>query len=162
MMSKQLSIIIVTYNSKSIIADCLLSISKFNDIGDKLEVIIVDNNSNDQKEVYEIIQHYKDLPIVWITNPDNNGYGAGNNLGVQKATAPYILIMNPDVKLVMPVFKKLLALFNVQTDLAMVGVSFADKSSSLYLKPEYFTVCKILFIRFLQKIRLPGVHRYSC
>lgn len=160
-MHKQLSIIIVTYNSKSIISDCLLSISNFNDIGDSLEVIVVDNNSNDQQEVYEIIQLYKDLQIEWIPNPNNSGYGAGNNIGVQNAKAPHFLIMNPDVRLITPVFKELLALFHTQKDLAMVGVKFADNSLALHIKPEHYTVCRYLLIKVLQKFRfLPFKYLY--
>ena len=52
-MNKQLSIIIVTYNSEKLIFECLDSIYKYNDIGDSLEVIIVDNCSNDQEKVFE-------------------------------------------------------------------------------------------------------------
>ena len=151
-MNKQLSIIIVTYNSQSIISDCLLSITKFNDIGDALEVIIVDNNSTDQQEVFEIAQGYQNLQIEWISNPANSGYGAGNNIGVRKATAPHVLIMNPDVRLVAPVFNDLLALFEAQKQLAMVGVSFTDKSSTLYLKPEYYSLFNLLFENALKKI----------
>ena len=44
-MHKRVSVIIVTYNSEKHIYDCLSSIYRYNDIGDLLEVIIVDNNS---------------------------------------------------------------------------------------------------------------------
>ena len=44
-MQKKISIVIVTYNSDNHISDCLESIFKYNDIGDALEIIIVDNMS---------------------------------------------------------------------------------------------------------------------
>lgn len=44
MMHKRVSVIIVTYNSEKHIYDCLSSIYRYNDIGDLLEVIIVDNS----------------------------------------------------------------------------------------------------------------------
>jgi len=44
MVSKKLSIVIVTYNSNKVIKECLESIEKHNDIGKSLEVIIVDNS----------------------------------------------------------------------------------------------------------------------
>jgi len=153
-MVKQLSLIIVTYNSESIIADCLDSIRKFNDLGNKLELIIVDNNSRDQEHVKKIVSTYMDLDVKWIAAPENKGYGAGNNLGVQHATAPYVLIMNPDVRLIKLVFKELLKEFSITDNLGLVGVGFADHSSPLYLKPEYYTVFKILFIELLQKYNM--------
>ena len=44
---KKLSVIIVTYNSESDIYGCLEALFAHNDIGEALEVIVVDNNSRD-------------------------------------------------------------------------------------------------------------------
>ena len=55
MMHKRVSVIIVTYNSEKHIYDCLSSIYRYNDIGDLLEVIIVDNNSCNKDLMFESI-----------------------------------------------------------------------------------------------------------
>ena len=44
---KILSIIIVSYNAVSDLNNCINSIKKYNDIGDKLEIIVSDNSPND-------------------------------------------------------------------------------------------------------------------
>ena len=105
MMHKRVSVIIVTYNSEKHIYDCLSSIYRYNDIGDLLEVIIVDNNSCNKDLMFESINRlYPQTKL--IDNPKNGGYGQGNNMGVKNSLGDIILIMNPDVRMVEPLFKK--------------------------------------------------------
>jgi len=118
-MNKKLSIIIVTYKSENDIFDCLSSIQQYNDIGDQLEIIIVDNNSPNFDIIRDKIQQlYPQIKI--LTNPQNGGYGQGNNIGINAATSPIIAIINPDVRLSMPLFKDILQMFN-DSSLGMVG-----------------------------------------
>ena len=64
-----LSIIILTYNSEKDIYDCLDSIHQYNDIGDTLEIIIVDNQSTNYADMQsKISQLYPHIPI---TQPNN-------------------------------------------------------------------------------------------
>lgn len=102
-MMKKLSVIIVTYNSEKDIYDCLDSIFQHNDLGDTLEVIVIDNQSIDYIKMQEkILTNY---PEVIITqNTHNGGYGQGNNVGIRMAQAPIVAIMNPDVRLMQPIF----------------------------------------------------------
>ena len=101
---KQLSLIILTYNSEKDIYDCLESVKRYNDIGDALEIIVVDNNSTNYVDMHDKIKSlYPDVRI--IANTKNGGYGQGNNIGIRAASAPIVSIMNPDVRLIMPVFQ---------------------------------------------------------
>lgn len=102
-MSKQLSLIILTYNSEKDIYDCLASVYKYNDIGEELEIIVVDNNSADYETMHSKLQKLYPNVIV-IKNEKNGGYGQGNNIGIRASSAPIIAVMNPDVRLIMPVF----------------------------------------------------------
>lgn len=113
---KHLSVIILTYNSEKDIYECLDSVYQHNDIGNGLEVIVVDNQSRDFASMQqEISQRY---PEVIITqNTHNGGYGQGNNVGIHIAQAPVIAIMNPDVRLMQPIFSA--ALQTLQTDTIM-------------------------------------------
>lgn len=104
--SNELSLIILTYNSEKDIYHCLDSVYEHNDIGDALEIIVVDNNSRDFADLQrKIAAQYTGVKI--ISNANNGGYGQGNNIGIKAATAPIIAIMNPDVRLIMPVFKRI-------------------------------------------------------
>lgn len=100
---KQLSVIILTYNSEKDIYQCLESVYQYNDIGEDLEVIVVDNQSTHFAAMQQEIAHR--YPEVIITqNTRNGGYGQGNNVGIRIATAPVVAIMNPDIRLMQPIF----------------------------------------------------------
>lgn len=146
---KSLSIIIVTYNSDELIFDCLNSIFKFNDINDNLEVIIVDNASRNVDKMFKLILNEYNNDIILIKNDTNSGYGSGNNIGVKYVNSPYFIVMNPDVKLVEPVFRKILSEFESQSNLALLGVKFKDGSNNIYIKPEKANLINMLFGKYL-------------
>lgn len=148
-MSKQLSVIIVTYNSERLIFDCLDSIYKFNDIGDGLEVIVVDNCSVNCDEMFVKIATQYDNKVILVKSPINGGYGHGNNQGVKVAKSSRLIVMNPDVRLVSPVFNAIINKLNLNVNIGMVGVKFIDGSNPLNFKPEYCNLFRLVFGRQL-------------
>lgn len=151
--TKRLSIIIVTYNSDDLIINCLESIFQYNDIYDKLEVIIVDNNSKNASAMFNKVKSLYNDEILLIHNKTNGGYGEGNNIGVKSATSPIILIMNPDVVLIQPIFKKILYAFE-RNDTAILGMQQYEsnlcKSQSFLMLEE--SVKNLLLHKFYAKI----------
>ncbi len=92
-----LSIVIVSYNTKDFIKECIKSIHKT--IGKlKFEIIIVDNASTDGT-VDEIEKLKSHIPITFLQNKENLGFSKANNLGVGRATGRYILFLNPDIEI---------------------------------------------------------------
>jgi GT2 family glycosyltransferase len=136
---KKISIIIVTYNSRDLILDCINSIYQFTDIPvEELEIIVVDNSSEDEGRKLQILleEHFKEK-IIFIKS-ENLGYGYGNNIGVKKSTAPIIAIMNPDVRLSEMLFEKALSHFE-NNEIASVGFQqIGGYNFSYFLKPEFF------------------------
>ncbi|MCI9608539.1 MAG: glycosyltransferase [Muribaculaceae bacterium] len=102
--NKDLTVIIVTYNSSALIYDCLKSIERYNDIGSRLEIIVSDNASTDFNDLESNIAA-SGVECTIVRNNRNGGYGYGNNRGTERARADTLLLMNPDVRLCMPVFK---------------------------------------------------------
>ncbi len=86
---KKLSIIILSYNSKHLILDCLASIPAHSD----WEIIIPDNGSTDGSKEAILKQFPK---IKFIENDKNLGFAAGNNVGIKKSQGEYVLLLNPD------------------------------------------------------------------
>lgn len=146
----KISLIIVTYNSSKHIYDCLESVFKFNDIGEELEIVIVDNDSSEQKEMFSQIKGLYGDRIILKNSEKNGGYGYGNNIGITISTAPIAIVMNPDVRLVSPIFLHIVSLFS-NKNLGMLGVSFIDGSRPFYFKPGYNTFLKSLFLKLYKK-----------
>lgn len=105
----KLSIIIVSYNSRSVLENCLHSIEKCNDIGDELEVIVVDNYEKSDLAACS----FQDFSIaVKYIKADNNGFGAGNNIGASNSSSNVLLFLNPDTILLEPFFEEVVS--NIQ------------------------------------------------
>jgi len=91
-MKTQTSIVLVTWNSRKHIKNCLESIENQTCKGS--EIIVVDNNSRDG--VLEYIQ--KSHPNVKIIqNKENLGFCKASNQGIHASQGEFILILNPDV-----------------------------------------------------------------
>ena len=87
-----LTIIIVNWNTQEMLKGCLESIRQ-NGSFLRIEVIVVDNNSNDgSREMVEIL-----FPEVKLINSGSNiGFSRANNLGIPHADTPLVLFLNPD------------------------------------------------------------------
>jgi GT2 family glycosyltransferase len=91
-MLPEISIIIVNYNVKYFLEQCLHSVYRANSI-ERAEVIVVDNASQDGSVEY-ISQRF---PLVRIIHLEKNvGFSAANNLGVRSSTGSVLLFLNPD------------------------------------------------------------------
>lgn len=120
---KKVSIIIVTYNSEKDIYDCISSIIEYSDIPlVEIELVVVDNNSTGCDTMFNKLKTLWGEDIVLIKNSSNGGYGQGNNMGIRQSSAPVVLVMNPDVRLVCPIFKKAIDLFSKDKSLCMLGM----------------------------------------
>lgn len=97
-----LSVIIVSYNTRELLERCLTSVAE--EIGrNKItaEVIVVDNDSKDDSvELLKQLKNHKSYFINHILfNRENLGFGKANNQGVREAKGRYILFLNPDTEL---------------------------------------------------------------
>lgn len=90
-----ISIIIVSYNTKELLSDCLDSISNYSK-NIKCETFVVDNNSHDNTADF-IKKNYPWVKL--IENKQNLGFSKANNLALKKSVGKYVLILNPDTKL---------------------------------------------------------------
>lgn len=87
-----LSIIIVNFNTKQLLSDCLSSIFK-QDLKEKFRVVVVDNASSD--ESVDMVK--REFPQVEVIESHKNlGFAGGNNLGLKKFESKYYLLLNSD------------------------------------------------------------------
>jgi len=91
-----LSIIILNYNTKNLLGDCLKSVEKAKTDGLSWETIVVDNASTDGSPAMV----RKEFPEVLLRESKKNlGFAGGNNLGLKKALGRYILFLNSDTQI---------------------------------------------------------------
>ncbi len=87
-----LSIIIVSYNTKDFLKKCLNSIYETSK-DFSFEVIVSDNNSKDGS-VEMVKKEFKD--VILLENKQNFGFSKANNIGVKKSSGRYVLFLNSD------------------------------------------------------------------
>ena len=92
---KDLSIIIVSWNVKDLLIECLDSIFLHHD-DVNLEVIVVDNNSTDGT-TDEVSKKFEQ--VILVSNPNNAGFAKACNQGILKSSGKYFLFLNPDTKI---------------------------------------------------------------
>ncbi len=87
------SIITVNYNQSEVTCSFIESLNKIT--YPNFEVIVVDNNSTEDNPNI-IKQRYPN--IIFIANPINYGFAAGNNLGLMRARGDYVMLLNNDIE----------------------------------------------------------------
>ena len=121
-LSVTLSIIIVNFNVKYFLEQCLLSVTKALEKIDG-EVIVIDNNSSDSsREFFE--GRFKHIRFIWLS--ENLGFGRANNLALEKASGDYILFLNPDTIVAEDTFRKCIDYYNNHENVGALGVRMID------------------------------------
>jgi GT2 family glycosyltransferase len=120
----QLSVIILNYNVRFFLEQCIFSVQKALQEIDG-EIIVVDNASKDDSMAM-LKEKFPD--VVLIENKENLGFPKGNNIGVAAAKGEYICILNPDTVLAEDTFAKI---FNSQhithnLQLGIIGCKLID------------------------------------
>ena len=88
-----ISVVIVNWNGKHLLGECLDSL--FAQSVGGAEIILVDNGSQDGSAEY-VLERYRDVRVVSL--PENIGFAGGNNAGIRAASGKYIALLNNDTK----------------------------------------------------------------
>ena len=88
----QLSVIIVNYNVKYYLAQCLHSLCRALE-GLNAEILVVDNHSSDDSIIY-LKAHFPS--VRYIENHENMGFARANNIAIEQSRGEYVLLLNPD------------------------------------------------------------------
>lgn len=99
-----LSIIMVSYNTKELTLDSLKSVFEQTK-GVSFEIIVLDNNSRDGS-LEAISQAFPHVKL--IASKENHGFAQGNNIAVKVAVGEYVLLLNPDTVVLEEAIQKLL------------------------------------------------------
>ena len=91
-MAKKISIVIVSYNVRRYLEQCLDSVQKALE-GIDAEVFVVDNDSSDDTMA---VLPPKYPWVSFTASGENLGFARANNLAIRQATGQYVLLLNPD------------------------------------------------------------------
>lgn len=120
----QVSIIIVNYNVKHFLEQCLNSVAKALSSLDG-EILVVDNQSPDKSLDY---LQPRFPGVRFIANQANLGFAKACNQGLQAATGKYILFLNPDTVIPEDCLQQCIRFFEQHPDAGAVGVKMLDGS----------------------------------
>jgi O-antigen biosynthesis protein len=118
----KLSVVIVNYNVKYFLEQCLHSVQKACQ-GLESEIFVVDNNSVDGS-VKMIREKFPD--VVLIENKDNNGFSKANNQAIRQAKGTYVLLLNPDTIVEDDTLRKSVRFMDEHPDGGGLGVKMLD------------------------------------
>ncbi|HRO44901.1 glycosyltransferase family 2 protein [Agriterribacter sp.] len=121
-----LSVIIVNYNVKYFLEQCLFSVYKAGQ-HIAMEVIVVDNFSSDGSRAY-LEPAFPEATFYW--NKENLGFAKACNLGLKHAKGEYILFLNPDTIVGEDCFERCIDFLRSHTQSGALGVRMIDESGS--------------------------------
>lgn len=121
------SIIIVNWNTRDILRDCLRSVyDQTQDIS--FEVIVVDNASNDSSPAMIKTQFPQ---VILVENLKNKGFAAANNQGMTVAKGRYVLLLNSDTVVLDNAVAKTVAFADSHSEAAVIGCRVLNPNRTL-------------------------------
>lgn len=129
---KELSIIIVSYNTADWIGICLDSIAADSPCGE--EVFVIDNASSDGGVDF-LKRNYPWVHLV--SNKDNRGFAAANNQALPFCRGRYILFLNPDTTILPGFLKKFIAFMDSHAHIGLAGSKVVNPDGSLQESVSY-------------------------
>lgn len=118
----KLSVVIVNYNVKYFLEQCLHSVRRASEKLD-VEVFVVDNNSVDGS-VKMVREKFPE--VILIENKENTGFSKANNQAIRKSGGEYVLLLNPDTVVEDDTFSEIVEFMDLHPDAGGLGVKMID------------------------------------
>lgn len=123
-----ISIVIVSYNTKNLLEDCLSSLKKTIKQNNNVAVWVVDNYSSDNSA--KMVR--KKFPWVnLIANDKNFGFAKANNQAIRKIKSRYIFLLNPDTEILNNALDKMVSYMVKHKDVGILGPQLVNVDGSI-------------------------------
>lgn len=123
----KLSVVIVSYNVRQYLTDCLDSVSLALK-GIEGEVFVVDNNSSDDS-VETVCRDYPWVHL--INNKENLGFSKANNIAISHSKGEYVLLLNPDTKVADDTLHGVIEFMDKHPEAGAAGVKMHNADGTL-------------------------------
>ncbi len=143
--NNKLSIIIVSWNAKDYLINCLESVFQGLE-GVQAEVIVVDNYSSDGSA--DAVERL--FPKVkLIRNDQNDGFAKANNIGIKLSNGEYVCLLNSDVIVRKNCFSQLISFIDLHPNIGMLGPRTLNADGTLQrscftLPTVWNSLCRVL------------------
>jgi GT2 family glycosyltransferase len=143
-----LSIVIVTYNSQEFILNCLASVRRAAMEIDH-ETIVIDNDSTDETKA--LMKTFGNS-ITFLGNPENYGFARAVNMGLQRATGDFLLLLNPDTVIKSDSLSPMIDFMRRNSRVGICGCKLLNRDGSLqYSKGSFPTLFSLFYRRVLPR-----------
>ncbi|RIV17633.1 glycosyltransferase family 2 protein [Alicyclobacillaceae bacterium I2511] len=126
-MTSLIDIVVVNFNTLSLLKECLYSIRAYTP--QPHQIVVVDNGSTDGSSQLLQELHWPNLKL--IANAENRGYAKACNQGIQSGEAEYVLLLNSDVQMQPGWLDPLLVCLQTDPKIAVVGPKLVDRRGRL-------------------------------
>lgn len=123
---KSVSIVIVNWNAGKLLQECVESVLEYAEAL-VAQIIIIDNASSDNS--IDLLP--SSTLITIIQNKTNRGFGAACNQGYLASIADYVLLLNPDARLLQGSLQKSVDFMEANKKFAVLGVKHIDESNQV-------------------------------
>lgn len=114
----KLTVVIVSYNVRDYIAQCLLSLTRALQ-GLEAEVYVVDNHSHDDTVAY-LREQFPEVTV--IASNHNLGFARANNIAIRQTQGNYVLLLNPDTIVAETTISEALTFMDAHPEAGGLGV----------------------------------------
>lgn len=128
------SLIIVNWNTRQLLLDCIASIYEQTQTT-RFEIIVVDNGSTDQS-VEALHAAYPHVTV--IENGENLGFAKANNIGITASTGTYVCLVNSDIKILDRCLDRMFAYMEQQQAIAVLGPKTVNENMAFRLNCREF------------------------
>jgi len=145
-----LTISVVSYNTKGFLKDCLNSIYQHTR-GIKYEVIVVDNGSTDGS-VEMVKEEFPQVKV--IENRENLGFARANNQAIKRSRGEYVLLFNPDTVFRVNSLDKMIKSMDNHPEIGILGCRILNADGTIQPSNNSFPNLFTEFLRVLQLKRM--------
>lgn len=149
----ELSIIIISWNTRTMLRECLLSVFAYAPEGN-FEIIVVDNASTDGSQ--ELVR--QEFPsVTLIENAKNLGFAAANNKAIRQTSGRHFLLLNSDTIIHAGVLQQSLDYMTTNDRIGAMGCRVLNRDGSLQHSTSQFPSFLNLCIQTLALDRIPNI-----
>ena len=151
----KLSVVIVNYNVRLLLEECIKSVEKALD-GIEGDIFVIDNNSSDGSVEY-IRERFPKVHV--IANKENLGFARANNQAIRMTDAEYILLLNPDTVVYENTLRGCLDFMDANPEAGGVGVRMLTREGKV--APESRRAVPTPWVAFLKMLGLTSRYYMS-